>query len=66
MNRKVTVELDWDTIDKVATCSMKGLVESLEIDLENRKAGNAWQSLMKTKRKTLLKLRSTSMHSRLC
>jgi hypothetical protein len=40
MNRKITVELDWDTIDKITTCSMKGLVENLEIDLENRKAGN--------------------------
>ncbi len=37
MNRKVTVELDWDTIDKITTCSMKSLVESLEADLEKRK-----------------------------
>jgi hypothetical protein len=37
MNKKVTVELDWDTIDKITTCSMKSLVESLEADLEKRK-----------------------------
>ena len=38
MNKKITVELDWDTIDKITTCSMKSLVESLEADLEKRKA----------------------------
>jgi hypothetical protein len=38
MNKKVTVELDWDTIDKITTCSMKSLVESLEVDLEKRRA----------------------------
>ena len=37
MNRKVTIELDWDTIDKITTCSMKSLVEILEADLEKRK-----------------------------
>ena len=37
MNKKITVELDWDTIDKITTCSMKSLVESLEADLEKRK-----------------------------
>jgi hypothetical protein len=38
VNRKITVELDWDTIDKITTCSMKSLVESLELDLEKRGA----------------------------
>ena len=38
MNKKITVELDWDTIDRITTCSMKSLVESLEVDLEKRKA----------------------------
>lgn len=38
MNKKITVELDWDTIDNITTCSMKSLVESLEADLEKRKA----------------------------
>ena len=37
MNKKITVELDWDTIDKITTCSMKSLVESLEDDLKKRK-----------------------------
>jgi hypothetical protein len=37
MNKKITVELDWDTIDKITTCSMKSLVESLEDDLRKRK-----------------------------
>ena len=38
MNKRITVELDWDTIDKITTCSMKSLVESLEVDLEKRRA----------------------------
>jgi hypothetical protein len=37
MNKSVTVELDWDTIDRITTSSMKSLVESLEADLEKRK-----------------------------
>jgi hypothetical protein len=37
MNKSVTVELDWDTIDKIATSSMKSLLENLEDDLEKRK-----------------------------
>ena len=39
MDKKITVELDWDTIDKITTCSMKSLVESLEDDLKKRKKG---------------------------
>ena len=39
MSEKITVELDWDTIDKITISSMKGLVESLEDDLDKRKAG---------------------------
>lgn len=38
MNKSVTVELDWDTIDRITTSSMKSLVENLEADLEERKA----------------------------
>jgi hypothetical protein len=37
MDKKITVELDWDTIDKVTTCAMKSVLENLEVDLENRK-----------------------------
>jgi len=37
MSKKITVELDWDTIDKVTTCAMKSVLENLEVDLENRK-----------------------------
>jgi hypothetical protein len=38
MNKSVTVELDWDTIDRITTSSMKSLIDSLEDDLERRKA----------------------------
>lgn len=37
MDKKVTVELDWDTIDKITTCSMKSSIENLEADLKARK-----------------------------
>ena len=37
MNKKITVELDWDTIDRITICSMKSLLESLEADLKKRK-----------------------------
>jgi len=38
MNKTVTIELDWDTIDKITTSSMKSILENLEIDLEKRKS----------------------------
>ena len=57
MNRKITVELDWDTIDKITTCSMKGLVENLEIDLENRKAGNGMAILDDDKKKDIAEIK---------
>ena len=45
MNKKVTIELDWNTIDYITTCSMKGLVESLEDNLEKRKGGTGIKTL---------------------
>ena len=57
MNRKITIELDWDTIDKITTCSMKGLVESLEVDLENRKAGNGMAIFDDNKKKDIAEIK---------
>jgi hypothetical protein len=37
MNKSITVELDWDTIDRITTSSMKSVLENLEIDLQKRK-----------------------------
>jgi hypothetical protein len=37
MNKSVTIELDWDTIDRITTSSMKSILENLEKDLEARK-----------------------------
>jgi hypothetical protein len=37
MSKSVTIELDWDTIDRITTSSMKSLLENLEDDLEKRK-----------------------------
>lgn len=40
MNRKITIELDWDTIDRITSSSMKSLVENLKDDLKKRKKGS--------------------------
>ena len=56
MNKKITVELDWDTIDKVTTCSMKSLIESFEDDLEKRKAGTGMAIFHKDKRKDIAEI----------
>ena len=54
--KKITIELDWETIDKVTTCSMKGLVESLEDDLEKRKAGTGMAIFDKNKKKDIAEI----------
>ena len=51
MNKKVTIELDWDTSDKITTSSMKSLVENLEDDLEKRKKGEEWVAIFDTNKK---------------
>ena len=56
MNKKVTVELDWDTIDKVATCAMKSVLENLEVDLENRKAGTGMAIFDTNKKKDIAEI----------
>jgi len=57
MNKKITVELDWDTIDKVTTCSMKSVLENLEVDLENRKAGTGIAVFHKDKKKDIAEIK---------
>ena len=57
MNRKVTIELDWDTIDRITTCSMKGLVESLEADLELCKAGTGMAIFDTNKKKDIAEIK---------
>lgn len=37
MNKSITIDLDYDTIDRIAISSMKSVLENLEIDLEKRK-----------------------------
>jgi hypothetical protein len=53
MNKSITVELDWDTIDRITTSSMKTLVECLEADLEKRKADNGMAIFEKDKKKDI-------------
>ena len=53
MNKKITVELDWDTIDKITTCSMKSVVENLEVDLEKRKNDTGMAIFHKDKKKDI-------------
>ena len=57
MNRKITVELDWDTIDRVTTCTMKGLVGSLEEDLEKRKNGTGMAIFHQNKKKDIAEIK---------
>jgi len=57
MNKKITVELDWDTIDKVTTCSMKSVLENLEVDLENRKAGTGMAIFETNKKKDIAEIK---------
>ena len=56
MNKKITVELDWDTIDQITTSSMKSLVESLEDDLEKRKAGTGMAIFDTNKKKDIAEI----------
>lgn len=37
MNKSITIDLDWDTIDRITTSSMKSVLENLEIELQKRK-----------------------------
>ena len=56
MNKKITVELDWDTVDQITTSSMESLVESLEDDLEKRKAGTGMAIFHKDKKKDIAEI----------
>ena len=56
MSKKVTVELDWDTVDQITTSSMESLVESLEVDLENRKDGTGMAIFHKDKKKDIAEI----------
>ena len=56
MDKKITVELDWDTIDKVATCAMKSVLENLEVDFENREAGIGMAIFDKNKKKDIAEI----------
>lgn len=57
MNRKITIELDWDTIDGITTSSMKSLVESLEDDLDKRKAGTGMAIFDTNKKKDIAEIK---------
>ena len=57
MNKKITIELDWDTIDRITTCSMEALVENLEADLEKRKNGTGMAIFHKDKKKDIAEIK---------
>ena len=57
MNKKITVELDWDTMDKITTCAMKNVLESLEDDLEKRKDGTGMAIFHKDKKKDIAEIK---------
>jgi transcription initiation factor IIE alpha subunit len=37
MNKSITIDLDYDTIDRITTSSMRSVLENLEMDLQKRK-----------------------------
>lgn len=41
-DRKVTVELDWDTVDSIVQNELQSVYESLKCDLERRAEGKTW------------------------
>jgi hypothetical protein len=53
VNKSVTIELDWDTIDRITICSMKSIVENLEADLEKRKDDTGMAIFEKNKKKDI-------------
>ena len=57
MNKKITVELDWDTIDRITTSSIETLVECLEADLQKRKAGTGMAIFHKDKKKDIAEIK---------
>ena len=57
MDKKITIELDWDTIDGITTSAMKSLVENLEDDLEKRKAGTGIAIFYKDKKKDIAEIK---------
>lgn len=38
---KVTVELEWDTVDSIVVSQLKTILKDLNISLENRKSENS-------------------------
>lgn len=38
--KKVTIDLDWDTVDNIARSSMHSILENLQKDLTERKNGD--------------------------
>lgn len=57
MDKRITVELDWDTIDKITTCSMKSVVENLEHDLDKRKSGTGIAVFDTNKKKDIAEIK---------
>ena len=57
MNKKITVELDWDTVDQITTSSMESIVESLEDDLQKRKDGTGMAIFHKDKKKDIAEIK---------
>ena len=56
MDKKITIELDWDTIDGITTSTMKSVLESLENDLEMRKAGTGMPIFTTNKKKDIAEI----------
>lgn len=49
MNMSITIDLDWDTIDRITTSAMKSILENLEMDLQKRKNDSGMAIFVKEK-----------------
>lgn len=49
--KKVTVELDWDTVDNIVKQELVSCLENLKTDLKNRKSKNGGLAVFSTDKK---------------
>lgn len=49
--KKVTVELDWDTVDNIVKQELVSCLENLKTDLKNRKSKNSGLAVFSTDKK---------------
>lgn len=54
--KRVTVELDWDTVDKIIQTELQSAYESLKYDLVNRAEGRGYAMFHKDEAKDIAEI----------